>query len=158
MICRQPRWQDVFEVSADTAIHSLRLHSMGLAPWEQLGSMCARAFCVSKFEVGGPPRELLAAVRSILFTIEMPPAPAAAIVCLTCSFIWCFGRMPPRTINPQRIELVFCNGCSLSKAICDFRTGQGKQRSRWRCKVCRDTARGFSGDSAAAGLSCHSYA
>ena len=139
MNSRQPRWQDGFEVSA--ASHSLRLHSMGLAPWQKLESMCVRAFCVSKFEVGGPPRELL-----------------AAIVCLTCLFIWCVGRMPPRTINPQRSELVFCNGCSLTKAICDFRTGQGKKRSRWRCKVCQDTSRGVAGDSAAAGLSFHSYA
>jgi len=27
---------------------------MGLAPWQKLESMCVRAFCVSKFEVGGP--------------------------------------------------------------------------------------------------------
>jgi hypothetical protein len=34
-------------------MHSLHIHSIVLAPWQQLGCMCCRAFCVSKFEVRG---------------------------------------------------------------------------------------------------------
>jgi hypothetical protein len=71
---RQPRWQDVFEVSA--ASHSLCLHSLAHAPWQQLGSMCARAFCVPKFEVATAPRELWAALLGFFCAIEMPAARA----------------------------------------------------------------------------------
>ena len=42
------------------AIYSLHLHSLAHAPWKQLGSMCARSFCVPKFGVASAPRELWA--------------------------------------------------------------------------------------------------
>ena len=44
--------------SSSGASHSLRLHSVVLALWQQLGCVCARALCVPKFAVGGCPREL----------------------------------------------------------------------------------------------------
>ncbi len=60
--------------------HSLRLHSIGLASSQPLGSMCARGFCVPKFEVGGPLKEMLETMCGIFFTIEIPPDPALSAI------------------------------------------------------------------------------
>ena len=86
-ICRADFFSGGAPSEVSAASHSLHLHSIGLAPSQPLGSMCARGFCVPKFELGGPPRELLAAMRGIFFTIEMPPAPALPAI-LFASIAW----------------------------------------------------------------------
>jgi hypothetical protein len=56
--------------SSCAASQSLHIHSIGLAPWHQFRCMCCRAFCVPKFEFGGPPREWWATMRGIFCAIE----------------------------------------------------------------------------------------
>jgi hypothetical protein len=62
--------------SSCTDIHSLHLHNIAHVTWQQLGCVCGRAFCVPKCEDGGPPRELLEAMRGNFCDMEMPGATA----------------------------------------------------------------------------------
>jgi hypothetical protein len=52
------------------------------APWQQLGSTSARAFCVPKFGVGGQRRELWAGMLAFFCAMEMPAARALPAILL----------------------------------------------------------------------------
>ena len=69
--------------SSCAASQSLHIHSIGLAPWHQFRCMCCRAFCVPKFEFGGPPRERWATMRGIFCAIEIPELPALSCMLIT---------------------------------------------------------------------------
>jgi hypothetical protein len=64
------------------AILLASIASFSLALWQQLGCVCARAFCVPKFAVGGCPRELQASFRRIFCTLEMRADPALPAILL----------------------------------------------------------------------------
>ena len=74
---------DTVQREVNGVIHSLHLHNIGLAPWQQLGCMCCRAFCVSKFEVGGPAKELWATLRGIFCSMEIPGVPVLTSIVFT---------------------------------------------------------------------------
>jgi hypothetical protein len=118
-------WERIFfavgaqsEVSA--AIHSLCLHSVVLALWQQLGCVCARAFCVSKFAVRGLPRELWATLRLIVCAIEIRAVPALPPIL--------FASISVGSALWQQLEL----GCVCARAFCVSKFAvRGVPRELW---------------------------
>jgi hypothetical protein len=117
--------------SSSAAIHSLRLHSNGTAPWQNSRRMFCRVLCDSKFVVPSLHWELWATMR---FMYSWPfRVPALVRVCPPREW-WTFSHTFLHAYVSaeswlQKKETLFCHICKLAGKFC---RSQRNQQDRWR--------------------------